>query len=336
MIKDVCSFTNSFEKYLHEIENNDLFAYSRNSVIGSLLLKNVVNDKKIILKSSNSTNPIGAAQVEYFLNNRETFKGKAVHNYIFIANTFRENAKRLTKVDKRITLIAVNAKKKEVSVLGTMNFDLNILNHFVEFSARIKFTISYDFEGFLKHEGFKSDINKPIVEVQSRTKNPKVFFSYSWDSDYHRRWVLKLASELIKSGIDVLIDEWDLEKYSNDLQLFMESGIRESDKVIMICTPSYAKKANERQGGIGIENTIITGEFYDKDKANKYLPIARLYKSNLHECLPTYLKSQYSIDFNRDSEYPSKLDELIRKILNVPRYKKPELGNLPNLESREI
>ena len=53
------------------------------------------------------------------------------------------------------------------------------------------------------------------------------------------------------------------------LSSFMESGIRDSDYVIMICTPKYAKKANEREGGVGIENTIITGEYYDKKKGRK-------------------------------------------------------------------
>jgi len=116
----------------------------------------------------------------------------------------------------------------------------------------------------------------------------------------------------------------------------MESGIRDSDKVIMICTPNYLKKSNERLGGVGVENTIITGEFYDKEKVNKYIPIVRNYKQNLHECLPTYLKSKYSIDFNKESEYKIKFDELVRKILNIPRYKKPQLGELPKLESNEI
>jgi hypothetical protein len=163
-----------------------------------------------------------------------------------------------------------------------------------------------------------------------------VFFSYAWDDEKHKLWVLRLASNLIKNGIDVIIDEWNLEDYNNDLHHFMESGIRESDKVIMICTPNYARRANDRAGGVGIEHTIITGEFYDKDKANKYIPIVRNYKSSFLECLPAYMKTRYAIDFSGEDDYKGKFDELVRKILNVPRFKKPQLGSLPALRSDEL
>ena len=116
----------------------------------------------------------------------------------------------------------------------------------------------------------------------------------------------------------------------------MESGIRSSEKVIMICTPEYAEKANERKGGVGVENTIITGEFYDKSKENKFIPIVRKYEKKLSDSLPSFLKTKYSIDFSKDAEFRSKLEELERKILNIPRFKKPELGTLPKLTSHEI
>jgi len=38
---------------------------------------------------------------------------------------------------------------------------------------------------------------------------------------------------LIKNGIDVLIDEWDLENFNNDLHQFMETGIREAEENIL-------------------------------------------------------------------------------------------------------
>jgi hypothetical protein len=335
-ITNIYLFTNAFEKYLNNIKKSDFWIYSRKTFSGSLLINNLGNNKKIIIKPWDSSNPIGAIRTEKFITKTETFKGKILNNYIFVTNIFKENAIRKAKVDKKITLITVNLQKKEITIYGSMNIDLNLLNHFVEFSDFINFTISYDFEGLLKHEGFKSDKKNQLVIVQSRTKNPKVFFSYSWDNEQHKRWVLKLAADLIKAGIDVLIDEWDLDKFNNDLHQFMELGIFESDKVIMICTPKYSIKANRRIGGVGIENTIITGEFYNKESANKYLPIVKDYKKHLHDCLPIYLKTKYSIDFNKESEYNVKFDELIRKILNVPRYKKPELGKLQPLESKEI
>ena len=111
-----------------------------------------------------------------------------------------------------------------------------------------------------------------------------------------RYWVLKLAADLIRSGVQVLIDEWDLQEYDDDLNHFMETGIRESDYVVLVCTPEYRKRANDRKGGVGVESTIVTGEFYDPSKARKFVPILRNAEGGHQSCLPSYLKSRYAID----------------------------------------
>lgn len=335
-MKNIYDFLEDFEIYLNKKEDNELWIYSGHSYYGALLVKNPGNDKRIIFKPSDSSIPLGGKRIQDFVSKTPTFKGYAISNYIFIANSFKEISKRIAKSNKQITLVSVNIQEKKITINGAMNLDLNILNHIIEYSNHIKFEISYDFEGLLKHQGFDKNNEKTITQIEERTSNPVVFFSYSWDNDEHRFWVLKLASELIKNGIDVLIDEWDIEKYNNDLHVFMESGIRNSDKVIMVCTQNYAKKANDRQGGVGVENTIITGEFYDKSKENKFIPIVRKYDTKLTDSLPSYLKTKFTIDFSKDTEFRIKFEELVRKILNIPKFKKPELGKLVNLKSNEI
>ena len=260
-MESIYDFIEEFEVYIDRKKNEDIWVYSGHTYFGSLLIKNFGNSKKIILKPSDSINPIGGKRIQDFIVKTPTFKGHTIDNYIFITRIFKYIAKRLAKVNKQLTLISVDIQSRSILIFGSMNIDLNILNHIIEFANHIKFSISYDFEGLLKHQGFDKKGKKAIIQSEERQDNPKVFFSYSWDDEEHRFWVLKLAADLIKNGIDVLIDEWDLDKYNNDLHQFMETGIRESDKVIMICTPNYAKKANERLGGVVVENTIITGEF---------------------------------------------------------------------------
>jgi hypothetical protein len=41
---------------------------------------------------------------------------------------------------------------------------------------------------------------------------PKVFISYSHDSEEHKAWVADLARFLIINGIDVVIDAWNLRR----------------------------------------------------------------------------------------------------------------------------
>jgi hypothetical protein len=36
----------------------------------------------------------------------------------------------------------------------------------------------------------------------------RVFVSYSHDSDPHRAWVLKLATDLRANGVDATLDQW--------------------------------------------------------------------------------------------------------------------------------
>lgn len=322
--------------YLKHSSEADIWVYSGKANSGCLLLKNHGNGKRIILKPYDSINPIGGTQVAEFMRKKKQFKGQAIDNYIYISGRFKENAKRLAKVNRQLTLLSIDVERKSLIIHGSMNLDLNVLNHFVRFGEQKGFTVSYDFEGLLRHQGFRPGTPQPMTQIEERQRNPVVFFSYSWDDEKHKLWVLKLASNLIKNGIDVIIDEWNLEDFRNDLHFFMESGIRESDKVIMICTPNYARRANEREGGVGVEHTIITGEFYDKEKANKYIPIARNYKNSFVECLPAYMKTRYAIDFANDDNYKNKFEELMRKVLNVPRFKKPQLGSLPNLRSDEL
>ena len=39
---------------------------------------------------------------------------------------------------------------------------------------------------------------------------PRVFLSYSHDSEVHRAWVRLLAERLLKGGVEVTLDQWDL------------------------------------------------------------------------------------------------------------------------------
>ena len=80
--------------------------------------------------------------------------------------------------------------------------------------------------------------------------NPKVFISYSWDNEPHKEWVLNLATQLRNKGVDVILDIWELTA-GKDKDYFMENSVANSDKVLLILTPDYKTKAENRQGEIG-------------------------------------------------------------------------------------
>src|SRR5437762_4903286 len=90
------------------------------------------------------------------------------------------------------------------------------------------------------------------------TPPPKVFLSYSHDSELHKDWVLTLATRLVANGVNVLLDQWDL-TLGSDLPRFIESGLTAADRILAVCTGAYVRKANDGIGGVGYEKMILTG-----------------------------------------------------------------------------
>jgi hypothetical protein len=81
------------------------------------------------------------------------------------------------------------------------------------------------------------------------TDGPRsVFISYSWDNDKHKAWVRKLASRLVRAGIDVKLDQWDVGP-GESLTQFMEKQIVDCDRVIVVCTPLYARRSQGQLAG---------------------------------------------------------------------------------------
>lgn len=162
--------------------------------------------------------------------------------------------------------------------------------------------------------------------------HPRVFISYSHDSNKHNDWVLKFATILRENGIDASLDKWDLQP-GDDLPHFMEQQLETADYVLMICTENYVKKANDGEGGVGYEKMIITSSLLSKISGNKIIPIIRQDGSSV--CLPIFMKTKLYADFSLDSEFDNKIDELLRTLLNSPLHKKPEIGKNPFNSNKE-
>ncbi len=164
----------------------------------------------------------------------------------------------------------------------------------------------------------------------------KCFISYSWESESHKKWVREFATKLRHKGVDVALDQWDAHP-GIDLTKFMEENIRESNYVLLICTPTFAKKANEGFGGVGYEKSIVTGEiFQGVGNDGKFIPILRV--GDPKHSLPSFLLSSYFINFKNETSFNDSLQVLLRHIFNEPLFTKPALGTKPvfNSVSSEI
>ena len=157
-------------------------------------------------------------------------------------------------------------------------------------------------------------------------EHPKVFISYSHDSPEHRRWVSELGAKLRHNGIDAILDQWDLGP-GDDVTQFMERGIIDSDRVLVICTDSYVRKANADEGGVGYERMIVTAQLAQNLETNKLIPVIR--QASSKEKIPQGLRERVYIDFTDDNQFDEKFDELLHELYQVRVLQKPPLGKSP-------
>lgn len=162
-------------------------------------------------------------------------------------------------------------------------------------------------------------------------EGPKLFVSYSWSSPDHEEWVVQLATELRESGVDAVLDKWDL-KEGDDAYAFMERMVTDPEigKVVMICDKVYAEKADARSGGAGAEAQIISSEIYKKVSQTKFVAVVKERDAEGKPCVPTYYKSRIYIDLSDDDVYDRNFEQLLRWIYDEPLHKKPELGDKPS------
>ncbi|KAA3647201.1 MAG: toll/interleukin-1 receptor domain-containing protein [Chloroflexi bacterium] len=125
----------------------------------------------------------------------------------------------------------------------------------------------------------------------------RVFFSYSHDDDAHKAWVSDIAQDLSRRGLDVVLDQNDL-KPGLDIHQFAELAVETSDFVLLICTPEYARKANNRVRGVGMEISLITSEIYS-GASDKFIAILR--HGGHEESIPRFMKSKLFVDLRDDA-----------------------------------
>ena len=157
-------------------------------------------------------------------------------------------------------------------------------------------------------------------------EHPKVFISYSHDSPEHKLWVSELAAQLRRKGVDAILDQWEV-GLGTDVTQFMERGIVDADRVLVICTDSYVGKANAGEGGVGYERMIVNAQLIHNLGTDKFIPIIR--QASREEKTPTFLGTRVYIDFTDDSQFDEGFAKLIRELHNVPVVQKPPLGKSP-------
>lgn len=164
--------------------------------------------------------------------------------------------------------------------------------------------------------------------------NPQTaFISYSWDSEEHKAWVKSLATRLrTADGIDVILDRWEAIPGAQ-LPEFMERAIRENNYVLIVCTPKYKQRSDDRKGGVGYEGDIMTAEVMSKRNHKKFIPILR--ESDDSKSIPTWLCGKYRIDLRFDPYSEEQYSDLTNTILGK-REVAPPLGMPSTVQTQSL
>lgn len=167
----------------------------------------------------------------------------------------------------------------------------------------------------------------------------KVFISYSWDSEHHKKWVQELAEQIADSdnAIEVIYDRIGMD-HQVDRNRFMEKGIFESDVVLAVITSAYTVKANQRIGGVGRETAMAAERHWaDLDRSSRTRILAVRRETGVQP--PNYLRANLYFDFSDDTRYKQSLQELQEELgrisasATMPEASRLQLSDPANLES---
>jgi len=161
---------------------------------------------------------------------------------------------------------------------------------------------------------------------------PSVFISYAWESEELKRWVLEFAKDLRSQGVDVTLDRWNLGLGDNRFQ-FMEKSVTRAEFVLVICTPTYAERSEERSGGVGYESNIITSRIAEKAGKQKFIPVLR--SGNWKTAVPAWLKFAVGCDLSGEPYRQDEFQQLL-KTLHRKNASAPVLGPVPAFEEEEV
>lgn len=149
--------------------------------------------------------------------------------------------------------------------------------------------------------------------MEGSMSNPTAFISYSWEGDTHKQWVRDFATKLRRDGVESILDQWHAVP-GDQLPVFMEQAVRDNDFVLVVCTPRYKKRSDNRSGGVGYEGDVMTAEVFNSGEQRKFIPILRQGKWP-EEAAPTWMAGKYYIDLSgdpySDDQYHDLLDTLL-------------------------
>lgn len=157
--------------------------------------------------------------------------------------------------------------------------------------------------------------------AEQKITPPECFISYAWGVPEHERWVEKrLAADLQKAGIDVVLDRWHNAQIGASIARFVEQ-IERSDRIIVVGSPLYRRKYENKETSTGyvvaaevdlIHNRLLGTEL----QKTSVLPL--LLEGETVTSLPPLLQGRVYADFRDELAYFTTAFDLVLSLFQLP------------------
>jgi len=152
---------------------------------------------------------------------------------------------------------------------------------------------------------------------------PRIFISYSHDSDGHREQVLALSERLRADGLHAEIDQYVNGAPPQGWPRWMLDQLDAAEYVLVVCTETYYRRfrGHEVPGkgkGVDWEGALITQELYDcRCRTLKFVPIFLSDASTSY--IPEPLRSVNFYHLNSEENYQNLYNFLLKQAGVEPR-----------------
>ena len=209
-------------------------------------------------------------------------------------------------------------------------FVLEHVYHSISASYKVLMKQAKEMESQGKNTGGQTQTNTWPFETNDNHR--RAFVSYSWDNDTHKDWVFQLCQDLRDKGVDAIIDQ--AMRKGKDLLDFMEKGIANAHRVLVVGTPNYKRKSEEEKGGVKYEQNIIKASILHGIGSDRYITILRE-GDGFEESFPTVISTKGGYDMRNDSDYQEHLTALVHEIYDKPVVVLNPIGSVPEFAREE-
>jgi hypothetical protein len=154
-----------------------------------------------------------------------------------------------------------------------------------------------------------------------KLKAPSCFVSYAWGNSEHERWVEhRLAMDLEKAGIKVILDRWENSQIGGSIPRFVDL-ISKCDRVLIVGTKAYKRKFDNLDPETG---TVVAAEMDQVSarllgsEAKKKTVLPLLLEGTPEEALPPALLTRVRSDFRADNRYFDTALDLFLSLYEIP------------------